>query len=374
MRRMMILAAAAVLGTGAVASAAIGFNVIANYNIEQANFALFNGQPNPSFIGSNTSAVAWDGVVAYVGGYNASGVAANTGVVAIDTTGGVPAFGTAFGQLSTVNLRGVVGLSRSGNNLAVATDFGGTPTSTNGDSVRLFNTTTNTLTWRIGTSALETTRRGNGGVDFDPGFNAAGPAQVSYLSQGSGRRHRLDTAAGTYINGQNAGAIVTFAGGTTGWRDQAYDVLTGDLYTRESNRIGKAVRTADNAFSGGASTNLVALTTATGVDNQNIEFLDSPFGKFVVVNDRSVTSAGQLATNVIKVFDTLGNAETIIWSGLPISASGTGAYDFSWHAPTQSLAITDFANRRLYIVNVPEPTALGVLAGLAPLALRRRRA
>jgi hypothetical protein len=62
------------------------------------------------------------------------------------------------------------------------------------------------------------------------------------------RRHLLAESNGAYINGQNAGAIVNFNPSQTTWRDHAYNPVTGDLFTRESNRVGKAIRNGDNSF------------------------------------------------------------------------------------------------------------------------------
>ena len=52
--------------------------------------------------------------------------------------------------------------------------------------------------------------------------------------------------------------------------------------------------------------------------------------------------------------------------------TGNGAYDFSFDAATQTLAISDFANRQVHIFAVPAPGA-AVLLGLAGLAAARRR-
>jgi hypothetical protein len=192
---------------------------------------------NPEYIGSNPSALAWNGSTAWIGGYNASGVVATTAINSVTNVLTTPVLGTtAFGAFNAGNLRGISSLALQGTNLGVGLDNG----AVSGDSVRLFNTGTSAQTWRIGDAAAgnDSTRRGNG-VAFDPGFNAAGPNQgLAYLSIGSGRRHLLNTASGVYINGQNAGAIINFAPVSTTWRDLAFDPATGDLYTRESNRQG----------------------------------------------------------------------------------------------------------------------------------------
>lgn len=338
---------------------------VAQADVQLYNFATLDIS-GLTGIGNNPSAIAWNGSDLYVGGYNNSGGTANTGIARVQwALSGSPATST-FGVFSTANARGVTGLAWKNGKLAAALDNG----AGSGDSVRAFDAAGN-LAWRIGTSASDSTRRGDG-VAFDPGFNGAGPNQgVAYLSIGSGRRHLLDANTGAYINGQNAGAIINFAPVATTWRDLVFDSATGDLYTREANRIGKAVRNGDNSFTGGASTVLAALTTASAVDNQNIEFMNLSGNKFVIANDRSSVGGGQSFASVIKMFSTAGVAETINWNGFA-AATGNGAYDFSYDAGSQTLAVSDFANRKVYFFAVPAPSA-AVLLGMAGVMAGRRR-
>jgi hypothetical protein len=385
MRRMgMALGAAAavVALTAGGASAQIQLNLLADVDLSStANSA------NAEFIGSNPSAVAWDGNNAWLGGYNNSGVTANTGIVRLNNVlSGTTGFGTAFATLSTPNARGISGLAIQDTTLAASLDTG----AGSGDSVRSFNATTGAQNWRIGDAAAgnDSTRRGNG-VAFDPGFNGAGTNQgVAYLSIGSGRRHLLNTGTGVYINGQNAGAIINTSVGSTTWRDLAFDPATGDLYGRESNRIVKGVRNGDNTFTGGGTTIIGGLTVAAGVDTQNIAFINTALtgvGNFLIVNDRSSGAGGQTFGNVVKAFDTSGNALSLSFAGGFSPLTGNGAYDFAFSSSNNTLAISDFSNRRLYVFGVaaataavPEPGTLALaFAGVGSLglvAVRRRRA
>lgn len=349
----------AILGLAALAGAA-------NADVQLYNFATVDIS-GLTGIGNNPSAIAWNGSDLYVGGYNNSGGTANTGIARVQwALSGSPSTST-FGVFSTNNARGITGLAWKNGKLAAALDNG----AGSGDSVRVFDAAGN-LSWRIGTSAPDTSRRGNG-VAFDPGFNGAGTNQgVAYLSIGSGRRHLLNDTTGAYINGQNAGGIINFAPTSTTWRDLVFDSATGDLYTRESNRIGKAVRNADNGFTGAASTVIAALTTASAVDNQNIEFMNLSGNKFLIANDRSSVSGGQAFASIVKMFDTAGVAQTINWNGFT-AASGNGAYDFSFDAGSQTLAVSDFVNRKVYIFAVPAPSAALVLGIAGVMAGRRRR-
>jgi hypothetical protein len=313
----------------------------------------------PSYVGNNVSAIAWDGTDLFIGGYNSSGATAATGIVKVSSALTTPTFGAAFGVFNTANSRGITGLAKRGNLVYAALDNGAGSSA----SARGFDAMTGGLLWNIapdgGTPPTTFTRRGMGGAAIDPGFGGSSPSagSASFLAPGSGRRHSLDPATGAYNYGVNAGGIINFATASTTWRDHDYDPSTGDLYTRESNRVGKAVRTGDNTFA--TQQVLVTNTVTSVIDNENISFVNSlSYGSFVIFNDRSSTASGQVAANVIKAVTTSGAALTLDLRNsdyvTPLTLpTGNGAYDFSWDAGTQTLAISDFANRKVYSLRSP---------------------
>lgn len=354
---------AAVAGLAAASQAAV-VNLSLIKTIDTTSTATAG---NAQYVGTNVSGIAWNGTDLWVGGYNGGAANLNTGIAKYDGTSNT--WGASFGNLATANSRGITGLALKGNNLAAGWDNG----AGSANSARAFNATTGAQSWAIGGGTPDATRRGMGGVAFDPGFNGAGTnIGVSYLAPGSGRRHLLDANTGSYINGQNAGGIINFAAASTTWRAHAFDPVTGDLYTRESNRVGKAVRTGDNTFA--TQTVIVANTTSSTVDNENLAFVNSTaYGNFLIFNDRSIASSGQLASNVIKASDLSGNLHTLNFGAFSF-LSGNGAYSFSFDAASQTLAVSDFANRQVYIFAVPTPGTAALLGLGGLLAARRRRA
>ena len=358
---MIGLALAAGLATGAQAA------VISMSLIQTIDTTSTSNSANAEYVGNNVSAIAWNGSSLYVGGYVSA--AGNTGISRYN--GGV--WSAAFGVAATAQgSRGFTGLAVKGNTLAAGWDGGANSV----NSVRAFNATTGAQNWATGGGTPDATRRASGGANFDPGFNGAGTNQgVSYLALGSGRRHLEDTTTGNYINGQNAGAIINFTPAGTTWRGHAFDSATGDLYTRESNRVGKAVRNGDNSFAtiSGAQSNVIYSTVvASGVDNQNIAFASTTaYGNLIFLNDRSSAANGQAFASVIKCIDTTGAVQTLNLGAFS-ALNGNGAYSFSFDAGTQTLAISDFANRAVYIFAVPAPGATAML-GLAGLIAGRRR-
>lgn len=354
---------AAVAGLAAASQAAV-VNLSLIKTIDTSSTATAG---NAQYVGTNVSGIAWNGTDLWVGGYNGGAANLNTGIAKYDGTSNT--WGASFGNLATANSRGITGLALKGNNLAAGWDNGAGSV----NSARSFNATTGTQSWAIGGGTPDATRRGMGGVAFDPGFNGAGTnIGVSYLAPGSGRRHLLDANTGSYINGQNAGGIINFAPAGTTWRGHAFDPATGDLYTRESNRVGKAVRNGDNSFVGAASTVIVALPVQSAVDNQNIAFVNSSaYGSFLIFNDRASAAPGQAASGVIKASDLSGALHTLNFGSFSF-LNGNGAYSFSFDAASQTLAVSDFANRSVYIFAVPTPGTAALL-GLGGLIVARRR-
>ena len=335
-----------------------------------------------SYIGNNASAVSWDGINAYLGGYTAA--SGNVGLVQISNVLTTASVGNAFGQVAAPGSRGITGLSVSSGTLAVSLDTG----SGSGDAVRAFNTADNSLRWRIGTAAGDSTRRGIAGVSFDPGFNGSSPSagNIAFLTVGSGRRALLDVNTGAFIYNFANGMIINENPVSTTWRDTAFDPATGDLYTRESNRLTKGIRSADNnipAINGGQSQVLTAFSGVSGVvDNDNLVFMNTGFGNFLIANDRNAPSAALSFFDRVKVLDTNGVLQTVDYGNF-VPNTGNGAYDFSFNAQTSTLAVSDFANRRLYVFQVassanaasaPEPGTFALLgSGLLFAATCRRR-
>lgn len=340
-RLSSLLAAAALLGIGAAAHAQVSLVLVADVDVSGV-----------TGIGNNPSAVAWNGIDAWIGGYNTTLAAADTGIAKVSNVLTAPTFGTVFGTFSTNSNRGMTALTVSGTSLFASLDNG----AGNANTVRAFNTGTESLIWRVGDNggAGNTTLRGQG-VAIDPGFSGSAPSagNLSFLSLGGGRRITLNAATGAYIYSQSGGpapnGLILSASSTT-WRDLEFDPSNGDMYARESNRVFKATRTGDNAITGYAQIGTQA--TATTVDNERLAFITSPaFGKFIIYNDRTAVSGGQVFANVIKAIDTAGTALTINL-GTFAPSTGVGAYDFSFDSGTQTLAVTDFTNRRLYILGV----------------------
>jgi hypothetical protein len=336
-----LLMSAALLGVSAYAHAQVSLVLIGDVDVSGL-----------AGIGSNPSAVAWNGTDAWVAGYNASGAAADTGIARISNALTAPAFGSVFGLFTTNNLRGLTALHVSGTTLFASLDNG----SGNANSVRAFDITNETLLWRIGDNggAGNTTIRAQGAA-IDPGFNGSAPSagNISFLSLGGGRKLTLNSATGAYIYSQSGGPApngLVLSGSSTTWRDLDFDPTNGDIYARESNRVFKATRTGDNTVTGYAQIGTQA--TASGVDNQRLAFVNSTaFGKFLLYNDRTAVGGGQVFSSVIKAISTTGTALTLDL-GTFAPSTGVGAYDFAFDGGTQTLAVSDFTNRRVYVFGV----------------------
>ena len=125
------------------------------------------------------------------------------------------------------------------------------------------------------------------------------------------------------------------------------------------------MRTGDNSFAGSSSSILVPLTVATGVDNQNLAFCNSTaFGKFLIFNDKQTSGNGQVFLNttttpsVVKAATATDGTTLTLDLGSFNAPNSAASYDFSFDVPTQTLAITDFGNRRLFVFRVGVPVSV----------------
>jgi len=379
--RSTLLSMLAVAGLASVAGAqTIRMNLLANIDVSSAV-----APTSPDRIGSNVSTVAWDGNRLFIGGLNATGGTANTGLMeVVNPLSGTPTLGARFGTRSTANTRGHTSMSITGNTLVAGWDNGAAAV---GGMARW--DTAGTLDG-VAVAAWQANVRG-GGTDFDPGFAGSSPSagNIGMALLGSGRRQLLNVATGA--------AIYTGGGATAGFifnnspigasvspgsnhRDLAFDSLNGDTFVRVSNSIVKQTRTGENTGANATGLSLFenyagSQVTAANVNLQTIGFgfiSTDDLGKTLFFNDRPTSATSGNITSIVRAIGVDGSARTLDFGSFSIT-SGTGAYDFSWNQATNTLAISDFSNSRVYIFStVPTPGAATML-GLFGVALLRRR-
>ncbi|MEM1329753.1 MAG: PEP-CTERM sorting domain-containing protein [Planctomycetota bacterium] len=339
--------------------AVAGFATAASAQITLTEIATLDLGPEFNSVtaenGDNASAIAWDGSSIFAGGY-AFGTG-QSAIVRYDNVLSGGAFGTRFGQLATPGNRGISGMDISNGTLAVAYDDGaGDP-----NGLRAFDTAGNQL-WAKNI-------RGGSGTGFDPGFSGA-DSGVAWTTFGSGRRALQDSATGADIYTTGNGMIITPGGGTF-WRDMDFRDTDGDMVARRSNDVIYFDRSGGNS----GSTTLLVDNGENGafVNQQNVSFVfDSALGDFVIYNDRAGSGTGQAIGDVLKAVRTDGTAEALQLINSSLNLTGSGSYDFSYDAQSGTLAILDFAGRRVSIFQVPAPSAAALL-GLGGLAASRRR-
>lgn len=320
-------------------------------------------------IGSNASAIAWDGSTAYLAGYNGGGSARDTALVNVSNVLTSPTLGSRYGlQAGTASGRGYVGGDfKSGVGFATVFDSGTTSTS----YIRLDNTS--------GTNVFQTTVGGR--PPAGPSFDTLS-TRLSLMYQGTNSVTNYDVTTGS-STGTVATNIQNIAGLGTAYRDFDYD-SSGNLYARLNNNLVRANRATATSYSA-TPTLLVDLTDANNV-GENVAVVEgfptsgSPL--FVLYNDKASNTTGQAFASTVKAVRADGTAEPLSFLGGDESTAltfpaGTGFYDFSYDSATKTLALLDFTNRQFYIFGaastVPEPTTLGAVASVGLIASRRRR-
>ncbi len=294
---------------------------------------------NPEFVGTNPSAVAWNGTTLWVAGFYNLGTPGTTAICRIDNPlSPTPTFNAAFGVLPTPGLRGYSGLDVSGGLLVAAWDSGTSAP----EGIRAYDLAGNQL-W-------QKDARGSSGVGIDPGFPGLGGDGVGWTTIGSGRRALQDATTGadvyTLAAGPNAGMIVQPAGlNTTIWRDMDFDSFSGDIYLRKENQLIGGLRIGPNDVIN--MTEIVPVTPGQFINIQNVAFVRQAAQQFCVWNDRSVGTGNQPFEDVIRATRPDGTELTIDY-GTFIAPAGVGAYDFSYDAASSTLAIVDFAAREVH--------------------------
>ncbi|MEZ6018389.1 MAG: hypothetical protein R3F49_25055 [Planctomycetota bacterium] len=303
------------------------------------NLNSTSNSANLEYIGSNASAVAWDGTNLWVAGYNGGAPGNDVGIVEVSNALTTPTLGTSFGRISTPNLRGYTGLDVANGRLAAAYDNGGSDPL----GYTAWDTANNSLVWsRAG--------RGSCGIGFDPGFPSGNPALgsgVGYTAFGSGRRALYDAANGNDIYTLANGMIILVTSVGTFWRDMDFDDNTGDIYLRAGNHLLRWTRTGDN----GVGTAIPLYTPAMNSDfvsGHNVAYMDTPGLDYVIYNRRDGSGPMQDFFQQVFVVRPDGTPVNVDWGSFS-PATGIGYYDFSWHAPSNTLALLDFANRNVHI-------------------------
>lgn len=290
-------------------------------------------------IGNNPAAVAWNGTDLYVAGFNGLGTVQQVGINVLPAAlSAGPSWGVPFGlQATTPSQRGYINLDFDGPTGYLVAGYD--PGSAVADGITLWDS--------FGTQQWAKNARGSSGVAFDPGFPGGNPLLgygIGWANFGQPGRALQDTS-GADVWSLTTGMGIQVTGQGTNFRDMDFDARTGDIYLRSSNNVLRGARTGDNAC---VMTTLVDTPEASGINLQNVCFVDHQEGEFLLWNDRQSGSTTQLWQQVIQAVRADGTPETIDWGSFSPAASA-GAYDFSFDRQTGTLAIADYYLRKVQI-------------------------
>lgn len=375
---------------------------------------------NPDFfIGNNPSAVCLVGDRLFVGGYNNSGLAADLKLVVIEDIFGARQFrvmaigtdteGNAIFNQNMPAQRNYTGFDYApGHGLLVNWDRGGVGVAS---QIRLFDIDTQLNPILLQEAVPSQSPAGGGGPAWDFGFDGLG-----FDTNGDGQKDSPLAAIVDfrgYPNSlQNFGPIAYRVTDDLDLGLNALSYSSGVVYSSDmtdggdparsiapniGNLPGGARRAGDNGVTNdsllwrdidihptsgfvAARANDVLLGNRdefNGVDIfniadagtqtpnlQNLQIVyNLPCGEdFVIYNSRANGGgAGQAFEATVLGTDYVGNPVTLSFveaDGVTpaIIPTGVSAYDFSWDPATQRLAISDFANRNVYIFEVACPS------------------
>lgn len=331
----MLRTSLVIVSLAAAATAQVSMTLVGTIDVASASAA-----GNPQYVGTNPSCIAWNGTDLYVGGYNNTGAVGATGIAKCSTALTTPTWGAAFGaQPATPSLRGYTGLDVDGTHLVATFDPG-------------LSDPNGLTSWDLaGNPQWAKALRGSCSVGIDPGHFTVVDPGVGYTNFGSGRRILQDNTTGADIYTSANGMIIQVTGETnTFWRDMDYDPLLGDVYLRRSNDVVACDRTGGNSVANNRV--LVDAPAADFINMQNLALVRQATDTVVFWNLRNNAAVGQLFTSSIQCNRTAdGAAMTIDW-GPFTAANGAGAYDFSYHEASGTLAISDFINKLVHVFAV----------------------
>lgn len=343
--KMQTVVVGLALGIAAAsADAQLRFNLLRQINVSGAG------------IGNGPASVAWNGTDLYVGGLNNTGSAASVGIARVSNALGALAISSPFGVSTSSAFSGYEYLDINGNQVL------GSFTDSAVNAIRSFDGAAGTQQW----SLSQAPANGVEGVTYDRRFGG----RVAHLQFGRGFAF-LDNPDGTA-----RADIGIFSGAVgTAWRGAEIG-FNGDLLVRAANGVYRYA-TGDGTPASGTwnATSPVRLGNGATSQGLNIEAIDNTgFGEFAIWNNR-LAGGGSLLSS-LTVTDFAGNVQaiTLNLNGQTIANSLTQWYDFSYDRGTNTLAVSDLTNGRVYIFGiVPSPASSALLAVGGIMAARRRR-
>jgi hypothetical protein len=239
--------------------------------VTSGGFIRYQKNTAPSYIGTNPSAVAWNGFDLWIAGFNGNTSSQTVGIVrvpgAFQPVSGITSLEPAFGKQLAPTQRGYTGLDLQHGYVYAAYD----PGAVHPQGISSYDL--------FGKFRWAKSARGSCGVGYDPGFP---PSPAGGIGVGVG--HLAFGANGRALQANSNGAdLFTTATGMslvnsrgTFWRDLDFDPLTGDAYVREGNNVLRGFRSGPNSI--GFTLPIVDVPDADFVIGQNIAYCDRALG------------------------------------------------------------------------------------------------
>ena len=330
------------------------------------------------FVGSNPSAIAFDGRSLFVGGLNNGSAAFQVRVVQIldvlnfdgsPTRSFLPVAGS---DVDTSNVGGPVAIGRGYQGLDFDDQFGLFGTVDFGSAAqagqhRIFGPQATGDGFELDASSVGLA--GTSGNAYDYGFDGMGFA-LSGGAMGpvaSVLDFRTNTASPFGLDPQTMDVPAVYApgdveapvvnnpplGGTI-WRDIDYHRGTGAVAARANNGVVILPRNSDNSTGAGIAVNPDPGGAFTV--GQNVEIVSNPGcgDDFVMWNSRinGLTQAFSSSINLSRLSDGAALSYSVVdTAGQPAALpDSAGYYSFYWYEELRYLFVCDFASRRVFVL------------------------